>query len=46
MLRGSRLEGKPILEVPVQTKPIPKKVLDTATEKGITIRDVNGKEYN
>ncbi|MEF2967774.1 hypothetical protein V3851_18245 [Paenibacillus sp. M1] len=45
-LKGKRLDGELILEVPVQNKPIPQSVLDAATEKGITIRDVTGKEYN
>ncbi|MBR1722407.1 MAG: hypothetical protein IJ727_08010 [Treponema sp.] len=45
-LRGKTLEGIPILEVPVQNKPIPQSIIDKATEKGIIIRDVLGKEYN
>ncbi|MEW4225848.1 LXG domain-containing protein [Rossellomorea marisflavi] len=45
-LKGGRLEGELILEVPVQTKPVPQKIIDEATEKGIIIRDINGKVYN
>lgn len=40
------LTGDMILEVPVQNNPIPQNVLNSATSKGITIRDVLGKEYN
>ena len=46
VLRGSTLTGDMILEVPVQNNPIPQNVLNSATSKGITIRDVLGKEYN
>jgi hypothetical protein len=35
-----------IFEVPVQNKPIPKGVLDAATERNITIRDIAGKVYD
>uniref|UniRef100_UPI00035C90BF hypothetical protein n=1 Tax=Paenibacillus ginsengihumi TaxID=431596 RepID=UPI00035C90BF len=45
-LKGGRLEGELILEVPVQTKPIPQAILDEATKKGIIIRDITGKVYN
>ena len=45
-LRGTVLSGDPVLEVPVQDKPVPKEILDAANEKGITIRDVNGRGYN
>jgi hypothetical protein len=45
-LRGGRLRGDLILEVPVQKTPIPKAVLDEASTRGITIRDVSGKIYN
>jgi hypothetical protein len=44
-LAGQRLQGQMILEVPVQTNPIPKAVLDAANQKGIIIRDINGKVY-
>jgi len=44
-LAGDRLRGQMIPEVPVQTKPIPKAVLDAANQKNIVIRDINGKEY-
>ena len=46
VLRGKTLQGDKILEVPVQNKPIPQKILDMATEKKIIIRDVDGKVYN
>ena len=45
-LKGGRLEGELILEVPVQTKPVPQAIIDEANEKGIIIRDITGKEYN
>ena len=44
-LGGRTLEGRQILEVPVQTKPVPKSVLDKADELDILIRDINGKTY-
>ncbi|MGL6094837.1 MAG: polymorphic toxin-type HINT domain-containing protein, partial [Fimbriiglobus sp.] len=44
-LAGQRLRGQMILEVPVQTTPIPRTVLDVATQKRIVIRDINGKVY-
>lgn len=44
--RGNKLQGKMILEVPVQTKPIPQKVLDFANKNYIKIRDVKGEMYN
>ena len=46
VLKGGRLKGELILEIPVQNKPIPESVLDEATKNKITIRDINGKEYN
>jgi hypothetical protein len=45
-LAGLKLEGQMILEVPVQTSPIPQVVLDAATQAKVTIRDINGKVYN
>lgn len=45
-LKGGRLKGELILEVPVQNKPIPQTILDEATKNRIIIRDINGKEYN
>ncbi len=48
-LKGSRLEGELILEVPVQTtkpEPVPQAVISEANKKGIAIRDINGKVYN
>jgi hypothetical protein len=40
------IRGDKILEVPPQSKAIPKAVLDEADRLGITIRDSNGKSYN
>ncbi|GGA28775.1 ribonuclease YeeF family protein [Psychrobacillus lasiicapitis] len=45
-LRGGRLKGELLLEVPVQNKPIPQTILDEATKNRIIIRDINGKVYN
>ena len=45
-LAGKQLDGILILEVPVQVNPVPQAVLDSATMRGITIRDVNGTVYN
>ncbi|PEJ02420.1 cytoplasmic protein [Bacillus wiedmannii] len=45
-LKGGRLDGELILEIPVQTKPVPQKIIEEANEKGIIIRDINGKVYN
>ena len=40
------MTGNLILEIPEQKGPIPQSVIDYANNKGIIIRDVNGKEYN
>ena len=45
-LAGQHLEGVMILEVPVQTTPVPQSVLDAARDLDIQIRDVNGRIYN
>lgn len=45
-LKDGRLEGELILEVPVQTKPVPQAILDEANKRGIIIRDITGKVYN
>ncbi|MGG0893163.1 hypothetical protein, partial [Cytobacillus horneckiae] len=45
-LKGGRLKGELILEVPVQNKPIPQIILDEATKNRIIIRDIKGKVYN
>jgi hypothetical protein len=45
-LAGQRLRGQMILEVPLQTRPIPKAVLDHAKAKRIVIRDVYGNVYS
>jgi len=42
---GSPLRGKLVLEVPVQTAPIPPSVLHYAAEQGVMIRDVAGTIY-
>jgi hypothetical protein len=44
-LVGSGLDGQMVLEVPVQTHPIPIDVLEYADRKGVLIRDVTGTEY-
>ncbi|MFP8641564.1 ribonuclease YeeF family protein [Priestia aryabhattai] len=45
-LKGGRLKGELILEVPVQNKTIPQTILDEATKNRIVIRDIKGKVYN
>ena len=44
--QGRDLKGKMILEVPVQGKVVPKRVIDYANKHYIKIRDINGKIYN
>jgi hypothetical protein len=44
-LVGEQLAGFQILEVPVQTTPIPESVLSYAEQAGITIRDTAGTVY-
>jgi hypothetical protein len=44
-LAGQELRGTLYLEVPIQAKPIPQKVLDAAASNRVIIRDVTGKEY-
>lgn len=44
-LAGTRLIGRQILEVPIQEKPVPQRVVQEAANLGIIIRDVDGKEY-
>jgi hypothetical protein len=44
-LAGQPLWGQKILEVPVQTVPVPRAVLDAADKAGVVIRDVAGKLY-
>jgi hypothetical protein len=44
-LRGQRLRGDLVFEVPVQKKPVPRTVLDAASKRGIIIRDVTGRVY-
>jgi len=43
---GKGISGKMVLEIPVQSKPIPQSVLDRANLLNIDIRDVQGKIYN
>ena len=43
---GKVLDGQMILEVPVQAKAVPKKVIDYANKHYIKIRDINGKIYS
>ncbi|MDV2884714.1 LXG domain-containing protein [Alkalihalophilus pseudofirmus] len=45
-LKGGRLKGELLLEVPVQNKPIPHTILDEATKNRIIIRDTKGRVYN
>ncbi|MBI1831876.1 MAG: hypothetical protein HYR84_10550 [Planctomycetes bacterium] len=45
-LAGQALRGRMILEVPVQTAPIPQSVIDAANRRGILIRDIDGRIYN
>ena len=44
--QGDKLKGQMILEVPVQGKVVPKRVIDYANKHYIKIRDINGKIYN
>ena len=44
--QGRDLKGKMILEVPVQDKVVPRRVIDYASLKGIKIRDINNHIYN
>lgn len=43
---GKEINGQMILEVPVQSKPVPDEVLKEATQRDILIRDTDGKIYN
>ena len=45
-LVGKILEGRLILEVPVQDDPVARAVLEKAAELDVIIRDVEGKEYH
>jgi RHS repeat-associated protein len=44
-LAGTTLRGQLILEVPVQTNPVPQSVIDAATLAGVVIRDTGGTIY-
>ena len=44
--QGRDLKGQMFLEVPVQDKVVPKRVIDYASFKGIKIRDTNNHIYN
>ena len=46
VLRGKTMTGNLNLEIPEQKGPILQSVIDYENNKGIIIRDVNGKEYN
>ena len=46
VLRGQPMRGQQILEIPVQNKSIPQRIIDYANENNIIIRDVEGKVYN
>lgn len=45
-LGGKRLKGEHILEVPKQENPVPQSIIDHANAHNVTIRDVEGREYN
>lgn len=42
----AEISGDMILEIPVQTKGIPQRIIDFANDSFIKIRDINGKVYN
>ena len=44
-LAGRRLHGQMFLEVPVQKRPVPRRVLDAAKRAEVKIRDINGLPY-
>ncbi len=44
-LGGMTLQGKLILEVPPQQRPIPKSILEHAASRNVIIRDSNGRIY-
>ena len=44
--QGDKLKGQMVLEVPVQGKVVPKRVIEYANKHYIKIRDINGKIYN
>lgn len=43
---GDDLKGQMILEVPVQSKPVPQKVLEYADKNDIIIRDISNRTYS
>ena len=45
-IRGQSLNGQQVLEVPPQQNDVPQAIKDHASERGILIRDSNGKVYN
>ena len=45
ILRGQRLKGELILEVPVQNAPVPREMIEAAASRGIVIRDIAGNVY-
>ena len=46
VLRGKRLDGMKVLEVPPQRGPLPQSIIDLADDLDIVIRDTNGHVYN
>jgi hypothetical protein len=44
-LAGQRLAGRYILEIPVQTSPVPQAILDAAKNASVKLRDVAGRVY-
>jgi hypothetical protein len=44
-LAGQQLQGRLILEVPVQNNPIPQTIIDAADNAGVLIRDIDGRMY-
>ena len=43
---GGTLQGQYILEVPIQSKPVPVEILVAAKNAGVIIRDVVGTVYS
>lgn len=44
-LAGDKLRGVKVLEIPAQTRPIPRAVIERARSADVILRDVNGKDY-
>jgi len=45
-LIGEELKGERVLEVPVQTRPVPPEILQYASDVKVSIHDITGKIYN